>query len=133
MTREDDSDLSLAQRVEIARNSKSDLFISLHHNALPDARDPRLERGLSVHYYHATDRALAQHLLKELVRELNSSEHGLFWQNLHVLRENRYMPSILIEAGFLIHPLESDIISGEAYQESFVEGLVLALASFFDE
>jgi N-acetylmuramoyl-L-alanine amidase len=38
LTRESDKTLSLAQRVEFSKENRSDLFISLHVNSLPDQR-----------------------------------------------------------------------------------------------
>ncbi len=127
LTRETDIDLSLADRVKAAQGA--DLFISLHHNALPDGRDLRLERGLSVHYYHARDRELARGLLKAMLKTTGLPLHGLFRQNLHVLRENTQVPAILIECGFLIHPEESEIISSEAFQDLFAESLNAVIIS----
>lgn len=126
MTRETDIDVSLARRVEIS--AKADLFISLHHNALPDGRDPNLERGISLHYYHAHSRELAQALLNDLCAATKLPRHGLYWQNLHVLRENP-KPALLIELGFLIHPEESEIIVKADYQNLCVETISTVITS----
>ncbi len=115
MTRDADYEVSLAKRVELAR--AADLFISIHHNALPDARDPNLERGISLHYYHAHSRGLAKSLLSELCAITRLPRHGLYWQNLHVLRESKCPQALLLELGFLIHPEESEIIINNSYQE----------------
>ncbi len=118
MTRETDVDVSLARRVEISQ--KADLFISLHHNALPDGRDPNLERGISLHYYHSHSRALAQDILRDLCAATKLPRHGLYYQNLHVLRENPKI-AMLIELGFLIHPEESLIVTDSGYQQLCVK------------
>ncbi len=118
MTRETDIELSLSDRV--AKAAQADLFISLHHNALPDARDPNQERGISLHYYHAHSRELAQDLLSDLCAATGLPRHGLYWQNLHVLRENPKR-AVLIELGFLIHPEESLIVTDSGYQQLCVK------------
>ncbi len=118
MTREIDVDVSLQDRVTKA--AQADLFISLHHNALPDGRNPKDERGISLHYYHAHSRALAQVLLSDLCTSTKLPRHGLYWQNLYVLRENP-KPALLIELGFLIHPEESLIVADPDYQQLCVK------------
>ncbi len=115
MTRETDIDVSLQDRVQIA--TKADLFISLHHNALPDAGDPKLERGISLHYYQQASRPMARALLASLLAATGLPAHGLYRQNLHVLRESKNPIAFLLELGFMIHPEESEIIVNESYQD----------------
>ncbi|GAB4341951.1 MAG: hypothetical protein Kow0089_16690 [Desulfobulbaceae bacterium] len=47
LTREDDTGMSLAERVDFANSGKTDLFISLHVNALPQKRENLIE----TYYY----------------------------------------------------------------------------------
>jgi len=125
MTRETDVDVALARRVELGR--EADLFISLHHNALPDARDPNLERGISLHYYQQSSRELACDLLIELTKATGLPVHGLYRQNLHVLRESQNPRAVLIELGFIIHPEESEIIVNADYQDACVRAIAESL------
>ncbi len=126
-TRENDIDLSLADRVKIAQDANSDLFISIHHNAIPDHQNPIEHRGISVHYYYDENIALAEKLLKSLVELTGLSSAGVIKQNLHVLRENTKMPAVLIEFGYLIHPIESEIISGLEFQKKAAEAIASTL------
>jgi N-acetylmuramoyl-L-alanine amidase len=115
LTRVDDSALSLEQRVSISKQAK--IFLSIHHNALPDSRDPNLERGFSLHYYHEHNRDFCLKLSDHLKKHLELPFAGLYRQNLKVLRDNSLSKAVLLELGYLIHPEESDIISSEEFQK----------------
>jgi N-acetylmuramoyl-L-alanine amidase len=124
LTRDFDQDLSLANRVEISKNFDSDLFISIHHNAVPDHKNPLKETGVSAHYYHENSKDFSARLVKYLSENLSMNLNGLYKQNLYVLRENPKPVSVLLELGFLIHPLESELIIQEAYQAEVVKALI---------
>ena len=48
MTRTEDVTLELYDRMELAGRWGADIFISIHHNAMPDGVDPYSRRGLGV-------------------------------------------------------------------------------------
>lgn len=116
MTRDDDSTVSLDDRVTFAKLEHCQLFLSLHHNSLPDARNPNLERGVSLHYYHEQSKPFAVNLLDKLVHFTDLPYAGLYKQSSHVLRETTDCASVLVELGYLVHPEESEIISSEDFQ-----------------
>jgi N-acetylmuramoyl-L-alanine amidase len=101
LTRESDVTVSLAQRVAMAE--KADLMLSLHHNALPDGRDPQLERGVSTYYYHAMSLPWAKQLQTALSKEVLLPSYGILFDSLAICR-NTLCPSLLLELGFLTHP-----------------------------
>ena len=104
LTRSDDRDLALAESVKISKENNCNLFISLHHNALPDSRDPSMESGFSCHYYHEHSRGFAKYINLKLSEFSGLKSAGIYRQNLHVLRENPDIYALLLEMGFLIHP-----------------------------
>lgn len=119
LTRTQDEDLSLEKRVNISKDFNSDLFISLHHNAIEDYLNPLEHKGLSVHYYYEDSKALSERLALDLSKNLRLRNNGAIQQNLYVTRENFHCRAVLIEAGFLIHPEESEKIITEEFQEDF--------------
>ena len=131
MTRDKDEFISLEQRVSYAQKEDSLLFLSIHHNALPDARDPNLERGASCHYFHEQSKPFANYLLNKVVEHTELTYSGLFRQNLHVLRENPDRISVLLELGYLIHPIESDLITSADFQTKTARIVAKAIKYFF--
>ncbi len=133
LTRNEDQEISLAERVEQAKLNSATMFISIHHNALPDGRDPILEQGISTHYYHENARLLASQLLENLTSLTSLKSAGLYRQDLFVLRELPNIPSVLIELGFLIHPTESEIISSIEFQEQASEAILRLILAIHHE
>lgn len=123
LTRDTDIDLSLEARVNIAKEQKSDLFISLHHNAIPDHLDPIEHHGFSAHYYFEHSFSFAKELSSFMSTKLNMRNNSAIRQNLYLCRENNFCQSILIENGYLIHPLESEIITSKEFQDDFCQNM----------
>ncbi|MEM9725461.1 MAG: N-acetylmuramoyl-L-alanine amidase [Pseudomonadota bacterium] len=71
MTREDDRFLTLDQRVEIAREARADLFVSIHADALP--KHPEVNGAA---FYTLSDRA-SDGLAARLARRENAADDGL--------------------------------------------------------
>lgn len=124
LTREQDIDLSLSDRVTMSKNFRADLFISIHHNAIPDYQNPLEHRGISAHYYHERSKSFADKLLNTVLDRTHLPSAGLIRQDLHVLRENLHSVSILLEMGYLIHPIESEIIVDDEFQEKAAQGIL---------
>jgi N-acetylmuramoyl-L-alanine amidase len=131
MTRTEDVTMSLEERIDFAEEHDSMVFLSIHHNALPDARDPNLERGASTHYYHEQSKPFAKYLLNKVCEHSELDFYGLFRQNLHVLRENQDRISVLLELGYLIHPLESELIASPEFQAKTARIVAKAISNFF--
>ena len=117
LTRTGDQDLGLKERVDIARDFNSDLFLSIHHNAIPDYLDPIAEHGISAHYYYEHSKKIATELAEHLSNKLEMNNKAAIQQDLHVTRENDFCQAILLECGYLIHPVESERISSKEFQE----------------
>ncbi|MCE2929418.1 MAG: N-acetylmuramoyl-L-alanine amidase [Candidatus Caenarcaniphilales bacterium] len=130
LTRERDETLPLGARVDIAKKRRAVLFVSIHHNALPDGRDPNEERGFSVHYFNSESSDIANYCHEQLKSADLIPSAGIYKQNLHVLRENQDRLAILVESGFIIHPDESELIVTKEYQEKFGHKLANAIAEF---
>ena len=130
LTRDDDRDVSLEQRVKTCADNNCDILLSLHHNALPDGRDPLAEHGVSAHYFHEQSKPLAAQLLEKIAEFTELDSAGLYRQNLHVLRESTSCISVLLELGFLIHPIESEIICSEEFQKQAARVIAKAIYNF---
>ena len=131
MTREDDRDIDLESRIKFATDADCNLILSIHHNSLPEARDPTKERGVSCHYYHEQSKPFAVHLLNNLVEFTDLPHYGLIKQNLHVLREATDTTSVLVELGFLIHPEESKLLIDPAHKEKVSKILAKSIYNFY--
>ncbi|MFW6381278.1 MAG: N-acetylmuramoyl-L-alanine amidase family protein, partial [Bacillota bacterium] len=116
LTRDKDVYLSLAERAGLANKLKADIFISLHTNA--DIH--RQEQGVETYaHYNACPRswALAWYVQESLVRKLKLANRGLKVQNFQVIRQTPSLRSILVETGFISHPVEEQKLATSSFRE----------------
>lgn len=129
LTRTDDSEVSLFDRQATAQKTEADLILSLHHNALPDGRDPQAVQGASCYYYHSFSKPLARKLQQALVTDAGCPDYGLFYDSLFLPRIHMGV-SVLIELGFFTHPDEFERLCDPAFQKQAVSALVVGLKRY---
>ncbi len=106
MTRDDDSDVSLADRCKIANREKASLFVSIHRNSSTSADAVGME--MWIHSVNPTDdKLLAQNILDCLQTVGISANRGIHTgyrdgdtMNYYINRHTK-MPSVLAEIGFI--------------------------------
>ncbi len=145
LTREDDDTaLTLEQRVNIAEAARGDLYISIHQNACEEKESsitgietwfsgcPEKEEGENWYCSCCDDsRRLAQLVQMGAVSQTGAADRGLQQsQELYVIRETS-MPSCLIETSFLSNTAERNAISSEEYQELLTEGIARNIDCYF--
>ena len=130
MTRRGDDDLYPQQRAEMIEKIEPAIALSLHYNALPDHGDAENTKGIGTFWYHAQSHDLAMFIHNYLVKDLNRSSYGVYWNNLALARPT-VAPSVLLELGFMIHPEEFDWIINSKEQEKLAKSLSNAIALWF--
>ncbi len=128
LTRTSDKFISLDDRVAFAQKKRCNLFISIHHNALPDNEDPLKHRGVGIYFTHDELKPLAKLFLNNICHESNLKKYGVFKRDFRVIKQNTYA-GILIECGFLTHPIESEIITNKVIQQKIVNGIFKTVIS----
>ncbi|WP_353672704.1 N-acetylmuramoyl-L-alanine amidase [Synechocystis sp. LKSZ1] len=130
LTRENDQAVSLAERVRQINTLKPNIALSIHYNALPDGGDALNTQGISAFWYQPQAQPLAAFLQQELVKRLNRSSYGLYWNNLALTRPYS-TPSVLLELGFMINPQEFEWITDPQAQGQLVQALADSLSAWF--
>lgn len=127
LTRNGESDVTLAQRVKTANENKElDLFVSLHSNANGTGAEWTETAGYCVYTSAAGESAgrnRAARALLERARESGISLFGtgLFHRlDLYVLK-NTVAPAVLIEHGFHTNRKETERLKSSAYREKLAE------------
>jgi N-acetylmuramoyl-L-alanine amidase len=151
MTRDSDSFVDKDLRPVIARKRGADLFVSLHFNAVDDNRssvqgvqvfsctpagaassnaggegDTRWVEG---NRRGASSIVLAYQVQKSFLRELSIEDHGAKRARFAVLRDAT-MPAILIEGGFLSHPVEGKKIADPDYRRRMARAVVDGILAY---
>src|SRR5690606_34247983 len=134
LTREDDTDVPLRDRADLARDSAADAFVSIHHNA---TADPAV--NFPIIYFHGyasaneAGVALARHLARRLTEALFDgsvepsvvSDHVIFaGSGTAVLRHSYGIPGVIGEASFFTNPAEEQRLRDTAYNRREAEAYV---------
>ena len=130
LTREEDKDVSLEERMAAIDRLQPDLAISIHYNALPDSGDAENTKGISTFWYNTQAHAPAMFLHNYLVEQLDRPDAGVFWNNLALTRPHT-APSILLELGFMINPEEFEWITNEQEQQKLAKTLAEGIKEWF--
>lgn len=115
MTREDDSDITLQQRCNIANQSDCDLFISIHCNSF---RDPTVT-GTET-YYSPNDMDgynFATVVNDAAVSVSKNNNRGVKTGDFYVISYTT-MTSILLECAFISNPNEEDMLNNPDWQDN---------------
>lgn len=132
LTRNKNNGLSLSERENFAESAGADILISVHFNGLPDGVDALKVRGISTYYNQPQSYRLAYFVHNNLLEETKLQNFGFYYSNLSICRIPHTI-SVLIEPGFLTHPLEEMLITSEHYKMSVVSAVVNALEDFCRE
>lgn len=132
MTREEDKNVSLANRQAIIAQEEPTISLSIHYNALPDTANAEKTKGIGTFWYHPQAHGLAMFLQNYLVKKLKRPSYGVFWGNLALTRPAT-APSILLELGFIINPDEFEWIINEKEQKKLVKALADGTVKWFKD
>ena len=152
LTRSKDTKVELPDRPALANRRGADLFVSLHFNATPTGKNevegPQTycitpvgasstdAQGEGANYGATTANRVEQNSLllayqvqKSLVRNLSAKDRGVRRARYWVLRDAT-MPAILIEGGYMTHPVESKKIYNAAYRRQMAQAIVIGILGY---
>ena len=150
LTRTNDVDVTLSNRVAVAESHHADLFISLHFNSLaPDQRPaglatfcltpPGMPSTITRDYpdfvaqnfpnnnYDVQNLQVAAQLHRALLRATGVEDRGVNRARFMGVLRGQRRPSVLIEAGFLSNPAEARKIESPDFRQKLAEGVAAAL------
>lgn len=130
MTREEDKDVGLQERVDMIEKTQPALSISLHYNALPDNGDAMNTKGVGTFWYNPQAHSFAVFMHNYLVEKLGRPSYGVFWNNLALTRPH-ITPSVLLELGFMINPEEFEWVSNPQEQQKLAEAIANGITEWF--
>jgi len=128
LTRDDNSFLSLAERVEITNSIRPDVFISIHANALVTSRGIR---GVETYYFTTQSQRLAYFIHKSILNHLNIPDHYIRKAKFYVIRHTS-SPSVLAELGFLTNHYDRQLLTNSTTQDKYAKALAEAILKFLD-
>jgi len=150
LTRTNDIDLSLSNRVLFAETHHADLFVSLHFNsAAPDRKQNGLEtycltpvglpstltRGnpdilnqfFPNNAFDSANLQLAVRLQASLLRAIGEEDRGVRRARFMGVLHGQRRPAVLIEGGYLSNPKEAQRIATPEFRQKYAEAIASAL------
>ena len=133
LLREDnETEISLRERVMTSRAVRPDMFISVHANSVAETTDATNIRGFTVWYRNDISYPLARHVMNHLhaVNPYTNRWPNPNQANLYVCRPT-WTPSILLETSFMSNIEDFAWMINPGYQERFTNEMVAAIANYF--
>jgi N-acetylmuramoyl-L-alanine amidase len=150
LTRTNDTDVSLSNRVAFAEAHQADLFISLHFNSqAPDEKESGLETycltptGMPSTFTHgyadivtqvypnnafdAQNLQYAFRVHRALLKVNGLADRGVRRARFMGVLRGQHRPAVLIEGGYLSNPREARLIADPAYRQKLAEAVAKAL------
>lgn len=135
------------ERSEIANKSGADIFISVHHNAMPGNSnvngietfwyeyDPDYPSKINQAMHNDAERllkssALANEIHNALIRDTGAFNRGVRRDTFAVLRETA-IPAVLLELGFMSNQNELNKLTNNSYQEVLAEAVKDGINAYF--
>lgn len=131
-SRDTDTEVSLEDRVAMAKKANADAFISIHQNSVENDTTPH---GIATHCNEEVNKqsvTLASLVQKEVLKTTDAKDRGITKDsNLYVLQDASF-PSCLIESGFITSDTEGPLLQQSAYQDKIALGIVKAVNEFIN-
>ncbi len=133
LTRECDGNMTLDDRIALAKNNDADIFISIHLNATGDMDvNIRKNRGTSVYYYNDNSSKLAEILEKTITKSAGTRKDGVMQKGFAVLRPSCYT-GVLVEAAYMTNPMDSVLYRSEDFAFNVATGIADGILEFLAE
>lgn len=126
MTRNDDTDVSLQDRVKMANEHGTQIFLSIHNNALPDSLAHLKSSGTEIYYYYPQSKDLAHSLSDSITKYTGTKNNGVKQQSFAVIRNTQCL-SVLIELAYIINPEDNAKLIDRDFQEKAADAIVKGL------
>lgn len=141
ITRTGDTNMSLDDRQAFARRAGGDIFVSLHNNSSPS----NSLCGTEVYYYRANSKSLASSIHSrlasawrgayadkpEMISRIVPNDGGVRFYPFRVIRIEE-CPSVLIECGYLSHPIEAEYVCNDSVQQSLASAIANGIIDYFN-
>lgn len=131
MTRSQDINVNLQERIDIGLEQGADLFVSIHANAHAEGADAVNYHGHMILYNYNYNLKLAEIMLESLVKRTGLPATRVWKRpDLVVLRETQ-LPALLVETGYLMHPDDNWFLLQPEYQRILAQGIMDGIRDYF--
>jgi N-acetylmuramoyl-L-alanine amidase len=126
MSRNDDREIDLAPRTQLANRVNANLFVSIHANAINMSRPD--VNGIETYYYES-GRRLADYIHSSILNSLNVNDRGVRRARFYVLRHTR-MPAVLVETGFVTGRDDARMLANAGERSRMAEAIARGILNY---
>ena len=130
LTRQDEREIDLEPRVQTANRAGSDLFVSIHANAISLSRPD--VNGVETYYYSDAGQRFAQVIHDAVIEGTGSNDRGVRFARFYVLR-NTAMPAVLVEVGFVTGEVDAERLSDPDFREQMAESIAAGILQYIQQ
>ncbi|MFQ5824432.1 MAG: N-acetylmuramoyl-L-alanine amidase [bacterium] len=123
-----DTTLTLQDRITMAQQAQSHIFISLHNNSIGPATDPLVPRGTSTYYTVTHSQAIAKAVFSQLLK-LGLNPYGRISSTYFVTRQTS-MITFIVEGAFMTHPEDEMLLMNETFLDDLAQAVVEGIIDF---
>lgn len=132
LTREDDTNPDLYDRIDFAKDKKADFLISIHQNSLANPKNVDKKHGVGVYYYNKESYPLAQSVQNELKKGTDFQDDGVNLASLALVRSTDPV-CILVECGYIIHQEEAKKLSEPKFQKVVAKSIINGVKNYLSK
>jgi uncharacterized lipoprotein YddW (UPF0748 family)/N-acetylmuramoyl-L-alanine amidase len=130
MTRTGDDTVTLEQRLDMSREAKPDLFLAIHNNAVEVNVDATSIVGISTWYMRSISYEAASDIVNYIASDLGRVHRKANQASLYVCR-GFWVPSLILETGFICSPSEYEWLSDNEMQTELAKSIARAVVHYF--
>ena len=119
----------LQARCDVANNTKSDIFISIHMDSFSSGA----AKGTTGYYYSLgsqRSRDLADKVRQGVIDQIGTQSRGTQSCNFYVVKHTD-MPATLVEVAFISNPQEEQLLNSEEGIQKAAQGIADGIADYF--
>nr|WP_300003531.1 N-acetylmuramoyl-L-alanine amidase [Tissierella sp.] len=134
-TRDNDEYIDNIERARLANRSSSDVFLSIHCNAL---ENNDYISGAQVLYYpdknkgnqDLNNKNMAETMMNSIVSATGVIDKGIIEREDLIVLNQTNMPAMVVECGFLSNPNEEKLLLNSRYQNKLVDSIIQGLEDY---
>lgn len=131
LTREDDSTVSLSERLEIINNSEADLLVSIMQNNEGTGEVSGVESYVLPKENANSNTVFGYILQQAMTMYIDTKDRGVLARNMDILLKSN-VPGAVVNTGFISNKEEGTNLSTESYQLRMAEGIAQGILSYID-
>ena len=127
LTRQEDSTTYLKEIVEFANHNRTDIFVSVHYNAL----DRDHIQGTETYYFNPDSEPLAAAIHKKMIEQLKRENRGCRQVKFYVCAYTN-MPAALVEPAYMTNGDEERLVRDEKFRGQVAQAVFEGIVDYFE-